>query len=199
MFGASADSQSEPNRFYHNKLDFSFKYPPGWTVAQQRSAIVANSADGTQRLTISLKSIDPAVASGSFLSAAATGELYEQRALEQFGLQGSTVIASAGGVSKRLAVIDHKYRFLMEGEAPDLATADADLLSIIESFRPLVAREKVKGQSRTLHYVQVPRGATLGSLATSARIPNAEDQLRLINGFYPSGEPRIGDWIKIIR
>ena len=199
VFGASADSQSELNRFYHNKLDFSFKYPQGWTVAQQRSAIVANSADGTQRLTISLKSIDPAVASGSFLSAAATGELYEQRALEQFGLQGNTAIASAGGVSKRLAVIDHKYRFLMEGEAPDLATADADLLSIIESFRPLVAREKVKGQSRTLHYVQVPRGATLGSLATSARIPNAEDQLRLINGFYPSGEPRIGDWIKIIR
>lgn len=199
VFGASADAQSEPNRFYHNKLDFSFKHPPDWTVAQQRSAIVASSADGAQRLTISLKSIDPAVASDSFLSTAATGELYEQRTLEQFGLQGSTAIASAGGISKRLAVIDHKYRFLMEGEAPDLATADANLLSIIESFRPLVAREKVKGQSRTLHYVQVPRGATLGSLATSARIPDAEDQLRLINGFYPSGEPRIGDWIKIIR
>jgi predicted Zn-dependent protease len=63
----------------------------------------------------------------------------------------------------------------------------------------LVPREKVKGTSRTLHYVQVPRGATLQSLASSARIPDAEHQLRLINGYYPSGEPRIGDWIKVIR
>jgi len=199
VFGASANAQSEPNRFYHNKLDFSFKHPQGWTVTQQRSAIVVSSADGAQRLTISLQAIDPTVTSERFLTTTATGELVEQRALNQFGLQGSTAIARAGGVSKRLAVVDHNYRFLMEGEASDLANADANLVGIIESFRPLVAREKVKGQSRTLHYMQVPRGATLGSLATSARIPDAEDQLRLINGFYPSGEPRIGDWIKIIR
>jgi predicted Zn-dependent protease len=88
---------------------------------------------------------------------------------------------------------------LFEAEARDLASQDAQLLAIIKSFRPLTAREKVKGQSRTLHYIQVPRGATLESLATSAKIPNAEDQLRLINGYYPSGEPRIGDWIKVIR
>ena len=31
------------------------------------------------------------------------------------------------------------------------------------------------------------------------RAADAEDQLRLINGYYPSGEPRIGDWIKTIQ
>jgi predicted Zn-dependent protease len=39
----------------------------------------------------------------------------------------------------------------------------------------------------------------MASLASSSRIPNAEAQLRLINGFYPRGEPRVGDWIKIIK
>jgi predicted Zn-dependent protease len=39
----------------------------------------------------------------------------------------------------------------------------------------------------------------MNSLSSSARIPDAEDQLRLINGYYPSGEPRIGDWIKTIQ
>jgi predicted Zn-dependent protease len=31
------------------------------------------------------------------------------------------------------------------------------------------------------------------------KLPDAENQLRLINGYYPSGEPRTGDWVKVIR
>jgi len=45
----------------------------------------------------------------------------------------------------------------------------------------------------------VPRGATFASLASSVKLPDAENQLRLINGYYPSGEPRTGDWVKVIR
>jgi predicted Zn-dependent protease len=119
--------------------------------------------------------------------------------LEQYGLAGSTAIASSGGQSVRLAVIDHGYRFLFEGEAPDLTAADADFRTIIDSFRPLAAREKVTGTSHTLHYIQVPRGATFASLASSVKLPDAENQLRLINGYYPTGEPRTGDWVKVIR
>jgi predicted Zn-dependent protease len=37
------------------------------------------------------------------------------------------------------------------------------------------------------------------SLAAGIRIPEAENQLRLLNGLYPRGEPRTGDWIKMIR
>ena len=108
-------------------------------------------------------------------------------------------MASSGGQSVRLAVIDHSYRFLFEGEAPDLSAADAGFRTIIDSFRPLTAKEKVTGTSYTLHYIQVPRGATFASLASSVKLPDAENQLRLINGYYPSGEPRTGDWVKVIR
>ena len=194
VFGASAQSQSEANRFYHNKLDFTFRYPEGWTVVQGSRDVTAQSADGSASVTITLSRLDAGVTAGDYLAGTASGALSDQRELEQFGLSGSTAIASAGGNSKRLAVLDHRYRFLFEGTG-----ADADALTVIESFRPLVAKEKAKGPSRTLHYVQVPRGATLESLSSGARIPDAEDQLRLINGYYPVGEPRIGDWIKTIR
>ena len=194
VFGASARSQSEANRFYHNKLDFTFRYPEGWTVVQGSRDVTAQSADGSASVTITLSRLDAGVTAGDYLASTASGALSDQRELEQFGLSGSTAIASAGGNSKRLAVLDHRYRFLFEGTG-----ADADALTVIESFRPLVAKEKAKGPSRTLHYVQVPRGATLESLSSGARIPDAEDQLRLINGYYPVGEPRIGDWIKTIR
>ena len=199
VFGASQNAQSEPNRFYHNKLDFSFSYPEGWSVSQGTRAIVATADDGRAKLTIQLAKLDPALTPEADLQQSASGELSDEQALAQFGLMGSSAIASAAGIDKRLAVIDHKYRFRFEGESSDFA-ADQRLFSqMIESFRPLAAREKVTGTSRTLHYIQVPQGATLASLASSARIPNAEDQLRLINGYYPVGEPRVGDWIKIIR
>ena len=199
VYGASAEAQSEPDRFYHNKLNFTFAHPPGWTVSQSSRAIVATSADGSQTLSIGLARIDPDKDTEASLIADAQGDVTDFEALEQFGLNGSTAIASSGGQSVRLAVIDHSYRFLFEGEAPDLADADAAFRTIIDSFRPLTGREKITGTSHTLHYIQAPRGATWASLASSIKLPDAENQLRLINGYYPTGEPRTGDWVKVIR
>jgi len=199
VYGASAAAQSEPNRFYHNKLNFTFEHPPGWSVRQSSREIVASSADGTQTLTIGLARIDPAQDTEASLVAGAQGEVSDVEALEQYGLNGTTAVASSGGQSARLAVIDHSYRFLFEGDASDLATADPAFRTIIDSFRPLTAREKVTGTSHTLHYIQVPRGATFASLASGVKLPDAENQLRLINGYYPTGEPRTGDWVKVIR
>ena len=199
VYGASAAAQSEPNRFYHNKLNFTFAHPPGWTVRQSSREIVATSEDGSEMLTIGLARINPDQDTEASLIANAQGEVTDFEILEQYGLTGSTAVASSGGQSVRLAVIDHGYRFLFEGEAPDLNAADAGFRNIIDSFRPLTAKEKVTGTSYTLHYIQVPRGATFASLASSVKLPDAENQLRLINGYYPSGEPRTGDWVKVIR
>ena len=199
VYGASAAAQSEPNRIYHNKLNFTFAHPPGWTVRQSSREIVATSEDGSEMLTIGLARINPDQDTEASLIANAQGEVTDFEILEQYGLTGSTAVASSGGQSVRLAVIDHGYRFLFEGEAPDLNAADAGFRNIIDSFRPLTAKEKVTGTSYTLHYIQVPRGATFASLASSVKLPDAENQLRLINGYYPSGEPRTGDWVKVIR
>ena len=168
-------------------------------MRQSSREIVATSADGNETLTIGLARINPDQDTEASLIANAQGEVTDFEILEQYGLTGSTAVASSGGQSVRLAVIDHGYRFLFEGEAPDLSAADAGFRNIIDSFRPLTAKEKVTGTSYTLHYIQVPRGATFASLASSVKLPDAENQLRLINGYYPSGEPRTGDWVKVIR
>jgi predicted Zn-dependent protease len=199
VYGASAEAQSEPDRFYHNKLNFTFAHPTGWTVRQSSREILATSADGSQALTIALSKIDPSQDTEASLIAGAKGAVTEFEALEQFGLTGSTAVASSGEQSVRLAVIDHSYRFLFQGKAPVLTEADADFRTIIDSFRPLTGREKITGTSHTLHYIQAPRGATWASLASSIKLPDAENQLRLINGYYPTGEPRTGDWVKVIR
>lgn len=189
----------EDNRYYHNKLAFSFAYPPGWQVSSGSRAIVASAADGSASLTITLQKPDPQQTPQQALEAAASGGISNGLDLEQAGLQGYSALASGGGETRRLAVINHNWQFLFEGKAEQFKAADNDLLAMIQSFRPLHPQERNAGEQRYVRYIQVPRGATMASLAASIRLPDAEAQLRLLNGLYPSGEPRTGDWIKIIQ
>ena len=199
VWGASVQGQSDPDRYYHNKLGFTFKHPPGWTVDAGSRAITTRAADNSASLAITLKRRDRNASPQSVLEGGAAGNLSQAEALEQYGLEGYTAVASSGGTDKRLAVIDYNYTYLFEGSAASFTAADADLKSIIESFRPMQDREKREGRPQYVRYLQVPRGAPLARLASSLRVPDAEAQLRLINGFYPRGEPRTGDWIKVIQ
>jgi len=89
--------------------------------------------------------------------------------------------------------------FLFEGEASDLTGADAEFLAMIESFRPIQAHEQERGRPLEIRYVRAVEGMTYADLARNVRIPDAEGQLRLLNGHYPRGEPAPGSYIKVIR
>ena len=199
VWGASLQGQRPENRFYHNKLKFTFAHPEGWTVNTASQQIIASAPDGSASMKISIRRRDPAQSPQTLMEGLASGALTQGKALEQAGLKGYTANSSGGGTSKRLAVIDYRYTYLFEGSAKNFGTSDPDLLAIVESFRPMHPKEGKASEPRYVQYIQVPRGATMASLASSSRIPEAEAQLRLINGFYPRGEPRVGDWIKIIR
>ena len=198
VVGASAEAQSDPLRYYHNKLDFTFEHPENWDVSATTDSIVATSPDGRDTMTIRIAKVDPDQGPQDTLTATVSGDLSDLEATENQGLIGATGIASAGANQKRMGVVDHRYRYLFEGASSDFAAADPGLKTIITSFRPLFPREKKRGASNVLTYVQVPRGATFGSLSAGIRVPDAENQLRLINGYYPNGEPRTGDWIKVL-
>ncbi|MBL6907352.1 MAG: M48 family metalloprotease [Luminiphilus sp.] len=199
VIGASAEAQSDPLRYYHNKLDFTFEHPEGWTVSATTREIIARAPDTDAMLTIKIAKIDPNTTPEVALPSLASGDVNEQEIFESQGLQGATGLATAAGNQKRLGVVDHRFRYLFEGEAGDFNAADSAFKTIITSFRPLFPKEKKRGESHVLNYVQVPRGATFDSLSSGIRVPDAENQLRLINGYYPSGEPRTGDWLKVLR
>jgi predicted Zn-dependent protease len=199
VWGQSVQGKRDKQRYYHNKLGFTFKPPEGWDVNATANAISATAADNSASLNITLQRRDKNANPQQVLESSATGTLSIGKVLDQAGLKGYTAVASNGTTAKRLAVIDFNYTFMLEGSANNFATQDATLLGIIESFRPTHPDEKQTATPRYIQYIQVPRGATMASLAASTRIPDAEAQLRLINGFYPRGEPRTGDWIKIIK
>jgi predicted Zn-dependent protease len=200
VWGESIQGDRADSRYYHNKLAFTFEQPENWTVQAGANAITASAPDGSASMAIKLRRRNPSQTPAALLESTASGELANGMELDQAGLKGYTAVASSGGVSKRLAVIDYNnLSYLFEGRSNDLASSDAALLGIIESFRPMVPQERQSGTPRYIHYIQVPRGATMESLAASIRVADAEGKLRLLNGLYPRGEPRTGDWIKIIK
>ena len=93
VYGASAAAQGETNRFYHNKLNFTFAHPSGWRVQQSSREVIATSADGSRVLTIGLARINPDEDTEVSLRSGANGDVSEVDALEQYGLSGTTAIA----------------------------------------------------------------------------------------------------------
>lgn len=199
VWGDSIQGERAENRYYHEKLDFTFELPPGWRVEAGSKAIVARSADNASSLTLTLRKPAGEASSKAVLEDNARGDLSAGKVLELTGIAGYTAVATAGDEARRLAVLDYKgLNYLFEGKAEDFAAGDQALLTMIESFRPLTYSELTVGDGNFLRYIQVPRGATIASLAADSPIEDAEAQLRLINGFYPAGEPRTGDWFKIV-
>ena len=47
VWGPSVKDQREENRYYHNKLGFSFEHPPQWQVTASAKEIVASAPDGS--------------------------------------------------------------------------------------------------------------------------------------------------------
>ena len=86
---------------------------------------------------------------------------------------------------------------LVAKSAAVLRSAGAALAQAQNSFRPLSAAERAAAQPWTIRTTAYPRGG-FAELARQSPLPSAEQQLRLINGFYSGGEPRVGQLVKVV-
>ncbi len=198
-WGDHASNKRIDQRYYHNNLGFTIELPDGWSVTTTSGAVIAQSDDLDASLRIMLQKRDVLVKPEETLKKLSTGELSSEEDLEQFGLKGYTALVSDKKLTKRVAVIDQNYSYLFEVNAQDMKQDDPILLKIIKSFRSMTEGETISGPPLYVRFIRVPRGQTVASLAAKSPIPEAEATHRLINGIYPRGEPRTGDWFKVIR
>ena len=202
----SPPAKREDNRYYHNRLGFTFAYPEGWTVDRGSRAIVTSDAEGDAKLTLTIARRNPDQSSRQFLSETLEAPtLFQNEPLELEGMEGYTAVAAGGNGKnrRRLAVVNRgKMAYVFEGEVSndrDFTEQDAAFLETVRSFRPMKKEEYEGKKHQFVHWIQVEPGETFASIARGVRIPDSENQLRLLNGYYPKGEPRAGDWIKIVK
>ena len=102
----------------------------------------------------------------------------------------------------RFAVVYYKLNaYVFSGEVArpeDFSEFDTQFLESIDTFRPISNREIEGRKPKTIRYVKATRETTFEALGEKLRLtPYEVEDLRLINGYYPEGEPRPGEWIRI--
>lgn len=203
-FGDSAETGvRRGQRFYHAGLNFTLAFPAGWSLLNRPDALIGHTADQQAFIAMTLEDNPQKLAPTDLLRQRVGNQrLVAGVELQQAGLKGYSAVLP-GNAPKRVAMIEHgarTYLFVaaVRGQT-SLESQDAQFLSVIKSFRPMTGAEIKKAQPMRLRMVKVKPGQTLESLAKQSPLPgDALKTLRLLNNLYPSGQPRAGDWLKIV-
>jgi len=200
--------EKKPERYSNMKLRVRFDYPKGWIQTNDASKHSSEGSPESQDAKLSLTPIARTIQSPeeylyNFLK---VSKLEQGRDISPAGLKGFTGILPGGDnrPDQRIAVIYYKLNaFVFNGEVDKQEQfSDIDKLfsESIKSFRP-ISRREIEGQKpKTIHYVKATNATNFTALGKAFNLNSAEiDDLRIINGHYPSGEPSAGDWIKIFK
>ncbi len=210
-FGDSAkDGVIRGRYFYHTDLNFKVGFTKGWKISNQTNAIVAAAPNGEAVVQLTLQSLSKKTTPKQFLKARlGLQKILSEKALFVGKLRGYTAVINgktAYGKGKvRVAVlfdgqqaftffgtIKHNYRFTY---------FDKKILSSIQSFSSLTGKDRRVAKELTIQLIKTNRfNSTMLSMAKSSPLSHhAEEQIRLLNSFFPQGEPKLGDLIKIVR
>jgi predicted Zn-dependent protease len=207
-FGESADQGlSRGRNYFHTGLGFGVTAPVGWLIQNDADKLglvnPARDAALMVRLLPAQAGKDPAAIIRDLLKPASG----QSQVLSINGLQATRFVGArqdAQGQTQTIAATvvrgpaDNMY--LLQATAKDAATlqrAQAGLLEAEGSFRPLSAQDRAAARPWALKTVAYPKGG-FTELAKTSPIERADQQLRLINGYYGGGEPKPGQSVKVV-
>jgi predicted Zn-dependent protease len=202
-----AEKEKKPSRYTDMNLRVRFDFPDDWLHQTDQQGLVTGEPESKDaRLTMqpmARTAQDPEEYLYNHLN---MPPLQQGKTIEPSRLKGFTGILPGknGDPDTRIAVVYFKLKaYLFRGEVNDSEAFDeVDKLfqESIMTFRPISSRE-IKGQKpKTIHYVKATSATTFEALGKSLKLSVQEtEDLRLINGHYPAGEPKEGEWIKIFK
>jgi len=201
----------EKGRYIHRKLGFSLVFPEQWQIANTRKAITGQPENKSAQLSLTIALNSQKMPPAHYLrSITGAKMLHRSEDFSQYGMVGHTGIIKGekdkGGkrqYDQRVAVIFQGSKaYLLQGSVTQPVESidyDALFMKSIQSFRP-ERRLKRTQKSKTLHYVKANDRTRMELLAKQINLgAYSAQQLRLINGLYPRGEPKAGEWIKIVK
>lgn len=197
------------NEFRHANYGIGIRFPKGWSIGNNRGRIESISPDRQSVLIVSRQPLREAVSPITILTERiGVRNLRERQTLNAGNMQGYTALAPVanspfGQRPVRYAVfVDDEYAYVIAGANSEDAVRRRDnyrIVSAMKSFRLLDARGLRSAQIPAITVVEANSATTMGRLASASPLTEyAEEQLRLLNDFYPKGEPEPGQKVKII-
>lgn len=192
--------------FYHKELDLALEFPANWRVSNQPTQLIAASPEQNALMRVTMAQATTSRSPQEFIEQN-YGEIQNGRAIRggEEGYTGFTRVDTPFGRQQiaRISVIfkgSQAYQFLSVAQTTELLQQyDADMLTTASSVRGLKRDERTLATAQKLKLITVKPGDTFEKLAKNSPIKNdAADNLRLLNGLFPDGQPSVGQRIKIV-
>ncbi len=209
IFGQNSSSNAPPGmeRFAIRSLGITFVFPEAWSVQVSGATLTLSADDVANKLILNVERMaDPVTPPDELLkSRFDEGTLQDMKPVyedETMQADARQALLRHDWGTQRVAVIKvggNAYYF--ESSTPDLpAGVDQVIVDIIASFRRAGQTDYPPEAIKRISYRRLQPGETFTDLAREATVLglSAEDQLRLINGYYPTGEAQPGTWIKMV-
>ena len=197
------------NRFYHRELNFSLTFPENWRIENQAQKIIATPGSNDGLIQMTVAEIKGQLSPQQFmLQRMQLANMAQGESVTSGALQGYTAIADGntpyGTRRVRYVVVyrdDNAYIFAGTASSrKNQAAYEAATLATAKSFHPLTAAERKLATANKLDIIRATRGMTYSGLARSSPINDyPEEQLRLLNDQYPTGEPELSRLLKVVR
>ncbi|MGI9318925.1 MAG: M48 family metalloprotease [bacterium] len=200
-FGNSEDQGVlRGSRFYHKPLNLTIEFPDKWRVDNQPSQLVALNPQQNSALLIRLGDPGDANTPEQFLR-----QNFENvNDIERIDGDSSSGVTQGrtpfGQVPVRVAAVFHDDKVLVVNGFAKSGLPDKNFFDTVQSVRKLKSKERKLASSKKIKVVRARQGDTFARLARKSNLQQyGEENLRLLNGMYPDGEPEPGQLIKIIQ
>ena len=195
--------------FYHGGLRIAVDFPDNWSVTNTPSQVVGKAPGGKKEAQISVARHEPVKRTSPkeyVVDVLKRDDVVSGAEVDLNGLKNYVGELEVEGSETQLALIGIIYRgkhvFLFRGEAGPNIDVDAFRSVFVETLKTLrgmtAADVRMANTRRVKVLVANPHDtyAELASRTAIRRYP--EESLRLLNGGHPNGEPRAGDFVKIV-
>ncbi len=206
-FGESREQGVTRGRhFFHEPLGFALTVPTAWKVDNDADSLTLLAPDGTAGLIVRTLPPKAGASHEEIIRNAIKPVSGRSEARTLNGMRATHFVGVTRNQQGQQQPIETtivtgpnatNFAFIYAAkDAAAMARHRAGLVETESSFRGLSAAERSAAQPWTLRLASYPRGG-FAELARGSPLPQAEAQLRLMNGFYGGGEPKVGDLVKV--
>ena len=206
-YGESADQGlTRGQNFYHADMGIAITAPAGWKIQNEASQLALVNAARDAALMIEVAPSKAGSTHDEVIRNLIKPSQGRTERLTINGLQATRFVGSRAtkqgeqAIDATLVTGPKGTVFVMVPagkNATALQQARPALAQAQGSFRAMTGQDRAAARPWTLRTTPFPNGG-FAQLARNSPLPQAEAQLRLINGFYAGGEPRLGQVVKVV-
>ena len=205
----SARGMVRDNVFYHGGMRLAIEFPEGWKLRYSPARVTGTAPGGADEASIALTLQPPAKRKSPKKYVTDVLNRDDITSGEELEINGAPAFigdVDTSDSNTQLQLLGLLYGrdivYLFKGECGpkgDPEKLREALRATMGGLRVMTADDLKVANSRRIKVIVAEPGQTFAELARqSALTDNAEQLLRVLNSAYPNGEPRAGDYIKIV-